>query len=68
MQIIDSVRLDNRLHITISMERDMSDIKTQFDEDLLPIIDKFRGCKLEITGNPYFKVTIDILGGSPSEE
>lgn len=52
---------DDEFEIKLRIKKDFSKAETLFDEDFVPeIIEKYAGHKIEILGNPYFKITIDV--------
>ena len=57
----DEIRLDDKFHIDIQIEKDFKSAKTKMDEELLPAIDKMRGKTLVLTGNPYIRITLEFL-------
>ena len=53
--------------LTISFKKDFSSAITRVNEDFVVGIDKYRGSRMILDGNPYVKITIEILHGKGVE-
>ena len=58
-KMVQSVKLDNDLHIDIKFSEDMSKSNMQIDEELYEVLEKYKGNNL-ILENDFLKITMEI--------